>query len=1063
MTISNPVGPRGIPTPLLSQLDNRDAALWLSGSETEVLETTAAVRLCRLPWNLVLTELTNESTLKSLEEPEALESLLVRRRGLVHLVDTDPAEVLLPPRHLAVLLLNGRSNQRRTGMGALTRRLTMFAELRKRPIKQLVVAVAGPFVIPAELDELWADGFRTIVTFVSDDPNASNLIEEWRKKATTSLVDLIRLSPGDFGFQLESKFLEGRDGKVVARMRDERGTTRLVDVSRIDDPERPVLGKYELVGNEVLTPLLPTDLTAPEVDNFFANAAESWRPYAAGMVWERDPATWETLRDRLRSLDRKGSEENRILYISAESGAGATTLLRDLAWRAAQAGYPTLIAQPAPFNTSGLEVTNFLTRLSIAADGEPFDGVRPYETPCVLAFDQDHWAGRETELLSFAREIQRSGRRACIVFVTGPYVGLGLLAERLFVELSHLTHEVTSSQALSLGKHLNRYLAAHGTARGEQEWLAFFRSTSVQDSQGIAAFWIVLSFWLQRQLDLGETVQARVYRQFNDANLDEELRIAILRIAAFSTVRIPLPDALLPQASEWPIADRLQDNRKSIGSLGLVRVRGEHDRYWVMAHDLLGRYLLTALFYDHEARKRYGYERATNPEHLRFLVLKDISALPQLQRNDLREVAEGFAVTIFKIDPEHGHATFVPFWREALNALDEMPRSVRTTSRSFLHHGAISRRRIAADQALFPMPSADRVVLLRRTVDDLEAALRLDLGPDSEPDINLYNSLAHAYHDLADAEMEAGNDTPQVKAWRTAAYEATRRAFSLNPDNSFVVETYARTLLSEAESDPNRAVINALEVLNLSYSLMDRPGSEPRRNALGRISLQAFDILLESSDGHGKTNDPDTEIGAIVIALSGLTRDVERSPGMELKDYPVYNRTNTTTLLAVPVLAGNTQAVKLRYMLAILDDPLNFSLHLELLQSLKGGGPAFTSQMDLELALLLFQSDRSHEGDREFKRLRGQWKRGQHYVEVPPRLHWLLDPARTERRQVRAKVTSNSEGRGFARVEQLNNIEVPFRSSEFGQERLGPGATISGYVSFGHNGPLLRPLTASRR
>ena len=65
-----------------------------------------------------------------------------------------------------------------------------------------------------------------------------------------------------------------------------------------------------------------------------------------------------------------------------------------------------------------------------------------------------------------------------------------------------------------------------------------------------------------------------------------------------------------------------------------------------------------------------------------------------------------------------------------------------------------------------------------------------------------------------------------------------------------------------------------------------------------------------------------------------------------------------------PVIAGNVQAVKLRYMLAVIDAPVNFDLQLELLQSLHGAGPAFTPQMELELAVLMFQGDRSHEGER---------------------------------------------------------------------------------------------------
>jgi hypothetical protein len=1052
-----------LPAPLLSQLDTRDAALWLTGPDIDLLDPKKATQLCKLPWHVVLSETSTAAFLAELDAPEDINSLLVRRRGLIHIVDTDPSEIFLPPRHLAVLLLNGRGSQRRTGMAAITRRLTMLADLRKRSIKQLVVTVSGRFEIPDDLNELWSDGFRTIVTFVSDDPGADQVIKEWRQSASAPLVDLIKLSPSDFAQLLTERFLEGREGGIVVRVRDQRGETTLVDVAPLDDPERPLLGHFELLGNELLTPLLPSDLTAREVDGFFADTSASWRPFAAGMVWERAPDAWDTLRSRLRNLDRRGPEENRILFVPAESGAGATTFLRQLAMKAAEAGYPTLIARRGLFAASALETINFLNRLVAAAGQTTPDDAPLYEAPCVLVFDQEHWSGRENDLVSFAREIERSGRRVCILMATGPYVGLGILAEQRFVELPQLTHEITFDQALALGRHLNRFLAPHGTARSEQEWRAFFESSSIQGGQGIAAFWIVLSFWLQRQIDLGETVQSRVYKQFASAKLSDELRTAILRIAAFSTVRTPLPDSLLPEGKDWPVAERLQDLRKELGSLGLIRVRAEHDRYWAMAHDLLGRYLLAGLFYDYVARDALGYGTAANPEHLRFLVLKEISALSSLQRADLRDVADSFAVSIFKIDPDHGHATLAPIWREVLDALDQMPRTARTTSRTFLHHAAISRRRIAADRDTFPMPNEERVMLLRRAVDDLEAAVRLDSDPSGETEINLFNSLAHAYHDLAEAEEDAGMDPATIAASRAAAHEATRRAFALNPDNSFVVETYARNLLSEARADENLVINNSLEVLNLVYAQMSRPASDTRRNALGRLSEHAFDLLLEHSRKLSGGIDPETETGAIAIALEALARGVDQIRGMQLTDYPKENRVTSSMLLAKPVLAGNVQAVKLRYMLAVLDDPLNFELHLELLEALQGSGPAFTPQMQLELAVLLFQQDRSHEGNRLFRQLRGLWRRGEHFVEVPTRLHWLLDAAHTNRRQVRASVAMSSEGRAFARVSEFQGVEVPFRATEFGQERLRPGSTISAYVSFGHNGPLLRPLTASNR
>lgn len=1048
-----------LPTNLLGQLDGRDVALWLSGGGVGA-DAASAAMLCRLPWALVLADRFDQPFLSSLEEAEPVDDPLVRRRGLVHLVDTDPAEVPLPPRHLAVLLLNGRGAQRRTGLAAITRRLTMLQDLRRRSIRQLVIAVDGTFAIPDELGELWADGFRMPLLFVSDDPDAQAILAEWRREFSAQSVDLLQMSPEAFGDNLRRDFLRGRDGAAVVRVRDEDGGFRVVNASTLDDPERPVLGGFELLGTDVLTPLLPSDLTADEVEGFFSDAASSWRPYAAGMAWRRDPKAWDAFRSRLRSLDRKGADENRIMYVSAEAGAGATAFLRDFAWRAAAEGYPTFVANRGPVTINGLAMSGFLTRL-VGTDRDQAEGTRLYETPCVIVFDQNHWSGRESELLSFARELERSGRRVCILVAMGPMVGLGVLTERRFVALTSLTHRVMPEQALDLGRHLNRFLAPHGTDRSEQEWRNFFAASIVGAGQGVAAFWIVLSFWLQRQVDLGETVQSRVYRAFRDQVPDVAMKVALLRIAAFSTVREPLPDELLPETIDWPVSERIEDMRKELGVLGLVRVHGEIERYWAMAHNLLGRYLVNSVFYDHSAREELGYAAAANPEHLRFLILKDISALPCLQRSGLREVADSFAVSIFKIDPDHGHGTLTPFWREVLEALDGMPHALRTTSRTFLHHCSISRRRIASDTDTFVMTDSDRLELLRRAVGDLEAALRLDTEVGGDTDINLYNSLAHALHDLAEAEAAAGVEASLVEASRAAAHDATRRAYVLNPDNSFVVETYARALLAEGAANEAFRIQRSLEVLNLVYSLLGRPTSGPRRNALARLAERAFQLLMS---GEGASDaDAATESGAIAIALAALGAGVTRSEYVDLAGLPPANRGKAASLLAVPLLAGNVQAIKLRYMLAVIDQPQDFELQLELLETLYGSGPAFTPQLELEMAVLLFQRERSHEGERAFKRLRALWRRGEHYVEVPRRLHWLLNPNGSDRRQVRARVVSHADGRAFARVADFGDVEVPFRSAEFDQMRPVPGTAIAGFVSFGHNGPLLRPLTAPRR
>lgn len=138
------------------------------------------------------------------------------------------------------------------------------------------------------------------------------------------------------------------------------------------------------------------------------------------------------------------------------------------------------------------------------------------------------------------------------------------------------------------------------------------------------------------------------------------------------------------------------------------------------------------------------------------------------------ELAETFATSIFKIDPGQDRSEFAIYWCEALEALDAMPKEFRMTSRTFLHHGSISRRRIAKDDVMFPITDDERADLLRCSTGDIEAALALEHDPGGEPDLNLYNSLAHAYHDLAEVEARRGMPPEQVAALRSKARSCCR-------------------------------------------------------------------------------------------------------------------------------------------------------------------------------------------------------------------------------------------------------------------------------------------------
>ena len=119
-----------------------------------------------------------------------------------------------------------------------------------------------------------------------------------------------------------------------------------------------------------------------------------------------------------------------------------------------------------------------------------------------------------------------------------------------------------------------------------------------------------------------------------------------------------------------------------------------------------------------------------------------------------------------------------------------------------------------------------------------------------------------------------------------------------------------------------------------------------------------------------------------------------------------------------------------------------------------------TPQTRMEYAILLFQSGRTVEGDKIFRSLRQLWRDGEHFVQVPERLRWLRADDGMALKTVQAFIGSDYAGRAMARVQEFNQVLVPFRPEEFGVRDLKPGMRLACRVSFGHNGPFLRPATA---
>jgi hypothetical protein len=665
------------------------------------------------------------------------------------------------------------------------------------------------------------------------------------------------------------------------------------------------------------------------------------------------------------------------------------------------------------------------------------------------------------------KEFAKSGRPICVLVVTGTVLDENFVSGPLFNVLAELNHAIELPEAEQLGDHLNRFLRHYGKAREKWQWERFYRDHTVRYLEGTAAFWVTLSFWIQGQYDLNESIQEWMYRSFRQNAIERSIQQAVLRIAALSTERLPLPEILLPASNgEWPISHLLADARPSLAALGLVRISSNGEKHWALIHDILGRFLINALFYDFSLRNELGFAAAKDPEHLRFLLLRQISVEPTLGERAYQEIGEEFATSVFKIDPDHGHGNFVAIWREVLNALHSMPKTLRDTSRLFRHHLAISRRRIAKlDAKQYFITDEERLKLLNDAIIDINYALtHIVYSPGSETNLNLLNSLANAYVDLADVEKSRGAAPERLAEIRRLANDATLRAYEENPTNSFVIETYVKNLLLSAQSSSPLAIEQCVEALGILFSALSSNESAYRASQLGSLADRALKILFQKTPLKTDEVEPSGPVDVLVSAWKSLAAG-RQTGELSLTEVAETGRAQALNVLAHPAGRGSMQVIRLRYELTCISQPSAFAQQLEFVEQLQATNYRITPQLRLEYAILLYQNARFLEGDKAFRFLRQLWRESEQFVEVPERLRWLRGPDGRSLRTVHATVGSDSGIRTMALVQEFGSSSspAPFRPEEHGMRDLRAGSRFTCHVSFGHNGPFLRPVTAGDR
>lgn len=1067
----------------LANLETRDAALWVQDIPSDANQLRAAVAFLGLPWRLVMFEGQNRDLFNELRDISRIEDPLIRKRGFIQIIDTDPTRIELPPRCLPIYLLDGQEGgsdfERRLG------RMTMLENFRRSGAREIVIISAREHLVPKALEELWLAGFRAQLTFGSLAQSAESELQQWQEEmADLPAINLIQLSPQSLIQEILSEYTKTYPAeRRVIRMRDRHGEFHKIDVTTADEPERPILDAFTLIEERDLTPLAPTELSEDEFVGFFKDPEKSWRPYAANLPWIRNSDSKEVLRKCLRALEFDGADENCISFIASESGAGGTTLARALAWSFAREGYPVLVAKSYPFTPEVLPIFNYLTHVhrlfkeqlvertsqhenenkASTLDGlkDKSSSDRGFETPWIILFDTQHWQNRDAELTQFRNMLTQYGRPVCLLVVTGTILGLQFQMNSVYKKIAELNHTIGLKDARELGKHLNEFLRYYGKERSETQWDRFYDEHTVRYADGIAAFWVTLSFWIQGQYDLSESIQQWIYKTFKEQADDRAVQEAILQIAAISTERLPMPQNLLPKTeNRWPVWQLLEDRAETLSRLGLTQIDAQGERHWALVHDILGRLLINALFYDFTEREALGFPDVRDPEQFRFLILQKISRNRLLGERAYRSIGETFATEIFKIDPDHGKSSFASLWREVLDTLDKMPRPLQDTSRVFRHHTAISRRRISKLESMaYYIEDQERIELLERAIKDIKYALtEIPYTPGSELDLYLLNSLAHGYLDLATVKARTGASETQISELKSLANDTTRKAYRESPNNSFVIETYIQNLLQNAKDSPTSAIEYCIEALGVLYSVLTNENY--RTSQLGRLSNQALEILLQQAPKETLVRQPKHAIDVLVQAWLILAEDRNQDSEWSLANVPIRKQEKALEFLENPAGRGNLQVLHLIYDLLSNCHPYDFKKQIEVLEPIIMSENWAPPQIKLERGILLFQTGRPVEGETEFRSLRRLWREGEQFVKVPERLRWLRAPDGKTPQIVKATIGSERDTRPFAIVREFANAKVPIRPEEHGLTDPRPGVTFSCYVSFTINGPFLRPLSA---
>lgn len=198
---------------------------------------------------------------------------------------------------------------------------------------------------------------------------------------------------------------------ALSPTRSIRVGTESVQLDRLLRSEPPLDQDFIIVSEQDVRDPDPEEAEEDLLVQLLSGQSPPWRAFAHQKDWQRSQSLRRDVLARLNDL-RRGAPKVACLNIPAESGAGLTTLLQQVAFDTARSGAPTFFHRGnSEFEYDRLRA--FLTDLHSSVDGRS----TPQE-PSVVVFDADSIRADSTgQLRTVPGKMMRDGRR--VLFIRG--------------------------------------------------------------------------------------------------------------------------------------------------------------------------------------------------------------------------------------------------------------------------------------------------------------------------------------------------------------------------------------------------------------------------------------------------------------------------------------------------------------------------------------------------------------------------------------------------------------------------------------------------------------------